>query len=400
MKQCRFAPGFISIFILTLFLSATFMCDAAQAQVDTAGLVMTASGDATYEGAGEKGETAAVRPLMKIYKGDALLLPEGAEVNLVFFKDRRRESWQGPVRLSIGIDGATPSPAGASPMVDQIKDEVASAMRFTSLPFPRDREFRSGGVVVRGVGETLKCTAAFFRKIFGPKEAAEIQAARQTWKEMKQQAAPDDLMPDLYLLSVLSKYDRYGEMTGIVADMTRTDPFNPTILNWQTWIDMNYPVQLGVICLSPDDACKKGDPDCTSLGSLGQYRRKGPFLPFDAAGGRTETGNIMTFILTNTSESDYYCYLVNIDAKGDIKLIYPEGKPSEAALLAAGASRNLLTDAGFGLFLENKGEEVIRLVVSSGPVKERKLTNRRWTAGSARGREGDMRQSDFMIHVE
>jgi hypothetical protein len=81
-----------------------------------------------------------------------------------------------------------------------------------------------------------------------------------------------------------------------------------------------------------------------------------------------DTGDILTFILYNKSERDYYCYLIDISPDGAIYAIFPnpEEDNMEYARVRAGELRDLIGEVG--LMAELVGEETIKFIATRQPI--------------------------------
>lgn len=111
-----------------------------------------------------------------------------------------------------------------------------------------------------------------------------------------------------------------------------------------------------------------GQPDCVELPNGKGWHRKGQPIPLQQLSG--ETGVLpfnaarFSFTLHNTSDKDYYCYLLDLMPDGKVSAIFPNPDlEPEAARLAAGASRDFeQTD----WFITNQpGEETLKFIVTS-----------------------------------
>jgi hypothetical protein len=109
-----------------------------------------------------------------------------------------------------------------------------------------------------------------------------------------------------------------------------------------------------------------GEPDCVLLpGGRGWHRKSAPF-PFQDLGGDTRIlpfNERYTFTLRNTSDKDYYCYLLDIMPDGEVSAIFPNPNlPLGDALIEAGKSRDLTQESSF--ISNMKGEEILKFIVS------------------------------------
>ncbi|MCP4396512.1 MAG: DUF4384 domain-containing protein [bacterium] len=118
--------------------------------------------------------------------------------------------------------------------------------------------------------------------------------------------------------------------------------------------------------LTPVASCQEGW-ECRFLSEdLGFYRVTGPHSLQEIEKRRFAKGEILTFTLHNTSDRDYYYYLIDIAPDGTIEVIFPhpEAEP-DYALVKSGKSRKLINDVG--LMMEQSGEESIKFIASRQP---------------------------------
>jgi len=138
-------------------------------------------------------------------------------------------------------------------------------------------------------------------------------------------------------------------------------------------------VTIDVYHLSKVDSCKAG-PDCVLLPKGRGWHRKSEPFSFQDLGGDTRTlpfNERFTFTLRNTSEKDYYCYLLDIMPDGEVSAIFPNPNlPLEDALLEAGQSRDLTQESSF--ISNMKGEETLKFIVTRQPIDVGLLEARRF----------------------
>lgn len=118
--------------------------------------------------------------------------------------------------------------------------------------------------------------------------------------------------------------------------------------------------------LTPVDSCQEG-PDCKFLSDdLGFYQVTEPQSLQDIEKRAFAKGDILTFTLHNTSDRDYYYYLINIAPDGTVEAIFPHPEAeADYALVKAGEKRELINDVG--LMMELPGEETVKFIVSRQP---------------------------------
>jgi hypothetical protein len=244
--------------------------------------------------------------------------------------------------------------------------------------------------VVRGLFDDCSRVAPAPRPVtpLSPADRAALAEARKSYQDMRRASHAVDPLPDLYYLSVLARYDRFGEMEKIVDRLRRIHGDLPALEKWTAWIRDNYPIRLSFFLLKPDSGCRRGRA-CLSLGELGRFRKHGPCPASELDEKHIQPGDILTFAITNTSDEPLYCAIVNIDGDGKIERLFPDpaGHPAEDpiessaedstddstddsadARLAPGGVLDLFSDAGIGLMPENKGVEMIRVYLSPSPL--------------------------------
>lgn len=351
---------------------AVLPCEAAAQTSPDVGLVMSVSGEARYGNPGEPADPAPVQAFMKTRKGDRIFLSDKGRIDLLFLENGRRETWTGPARLTLTPSGAVSDNPDATPRVTAVKAPISMAIMGSGLPLPRGQIARGGVSVVRGLFEECPEAAPEPRPVMtlGDADRAELASAHAVYADLKRQTPADDPLPDLYYLSVLSRYEQYGEMNRIIDRMRWAHGDAPAVEKWNAWVRENYPVRLSFFMLKPDDACRKG-PACFGLGELGHFKKTGPCPVSELPQRDIRTGDILTLALTNTANSVYYCYIVNVDPSGKTDILFPESfSDPHAARLAPRDILDLFRDAGIGLMPAEPGRETIRVYLSAGPLKE------------------------------
>jgi hypothetical protein len=197
--------------VLALF-GAVFGVQAA----DDVGLINSMAGDVSYTSGGA---TAKAKAYMKIREGDRFTLPAGAQMRVVYFKGGRQESFSGPANFTAGTEQSTVQ-SGSQPQVSTLPAGVPQKISQTPELIQIAKLGRSGGVAVRGVGREQRLT---------PQQQAEVRQARQTYDQLRKNAAADDITPELYLYSVLQDHLLYTDMKPVVTEMQKRQPANPDV---------------------------------------------------------------------------------------------------------------------------------------------------------------------------
>ncbi len=183
---------------------------------DDVGLINQMNGDVSYASAGA---TAKAKPYMKIREGDRISVPAGAQVRVVYFQGGRQEAYNGPAAFTAGKQESSVQ-SGSQPQVSKLPAGVPQKIAQTPELVAIAKLGRSGGVAVRGVGAEKRLT---------PQQQAEVRQARQTYDQLHQSAAADDITAELYLYSVLQDHLLYNDMKPVVAEMQKRQPGNPDV---------------------------------------------------------------------------------------------------------------------------------------------------------------------------
>jgi hypothetical protein len=207
-------------------LLAVFSAHAAE----DAGLVNQLAGDVSYTSGGA---TAKAKPYMKVREGDRFNLPAGAQLRIVYFKGGRQESFSGPASLTAGADKSSVQ-SGSQPQVTTLPAGVPQKIAQTPELIQIAKLGRSGGVAVRGAGREQRLT---------PQQEAEVRQARQTYEQMRKTAAADDIVPELYLYSVLQDHLLYSDMKQVVADMQKRRPADADVATMVEYVKVRTEAQ-------------------------------------------------------------------------------------------------------------------------------------------------------------
>jgi hypothetical protein len=203
----------LGILGFTVSMAAT---GAVTAAADDVGLINYLTGDVSYTSAGT---AAKARPFMKIRTGDKFTVPSGAQMRVVYFDGGRQESFSGPAAFTAGAKQSTVQ-SGSQPQVVVLPSGVAQKISQTPELIQIAKLGRSGGVAVRGTGPAQRQTA---------QQAAEVRQARETYEQLRKSAAADDIIPEIYLYTVLQENLLYDDMKPVVAEMQKRQPKSPDV---------------------------------------------------------------------------------------------------------------------------------------------------------------------------
>ena len=204
MKKLVASLGWLAIFA------------AASALANDVGLINHLAGDVSYTSGSS---TDKAKPFMKLREGDRVSVAPGAQLRVVYFQGGRQESYTGPATFTAGTQQSSQQ-SGAQPQVSTLPSGVPQKISQTPELIQIAKLGRSGGVAVRGNPPAPRLT---------PQQQAEVRQARQTYEQMRQSAPADDIIPELYLYSVLQDHLLYNDMKVVVSEMQRRQPSNPDV---------------------------------------------------------------------------------------------------------------------------------------------------------------------------
>lgn len=224
-----------SIMMMFLMFITIIGADVAISQEvpKDAAIIVAVSGTVTYHNQSKQLSPAPVQAFMKMYQHDVLTLPAESQIKLLYPKGGRKETWQGPVVLTLGEKESQIQGDSAQPQVENLP-QIARSVRETNLPL-----IERGGVVIVRASESQESDQSAPTPIplqLTKEELAEIEEAKAVYGEMKKRGGAADVTPELYLLSVLAYYEQYQEMQGLVAELLKTHPKNEVLLQWEEWV--------------------------------------------------------------------------------------------------------------------------------------------------------------------
>src|SRR5207244_8520722 len=123
------------------------------------------------------------------------------------FRRGREDSYTGAAAFTPGPQQSRQQ-SGAPPQVTTLPSGVPQKISQTPELIQIAKLGRSGGVAVRGNPPAPRLT---------PQQQAEVRQARQTYEQMRQSAPADDIIPELYLYSVLQDHLLYNDMKVVVS---------------------------------------------------------------------------------------------------------------------------------------------------------------------------------------
>jgi hypothetical protein len=192
----------VRTFLATLFLS---LASLALAQSGEVALVTLLQGK--VERVSPLGKQA-VEPFTKLRHGDLLALDQASRVQVVYFENGRQETWIGRGRLEITKSESTP--LGMAP--PEVKVLPALMVRQLVKTPVLDSQGRGGMMRLRSVPGS-----------------ADVEKAIETYRRMRAEASPNDINPDLYLLSSMFEMRELDRVDQALADLQQRQRGNPDV---------------------------------------------------------------------------------------------------------------------------------------------------------------------------
>jgi hypothetical protein len=152
---------------------------------------------------------APVTPFMKLRAGDRLELADAARVRLLYGQTGRQETWNGAVVLQVGAGATTRVSGTAQAEVKQVPSAALTRLARADDVLA-DMRTRTGMVVIRS-GGLLE----------------QLREAESVYRELRAQAADDDVAPELYLVSALYELKLYKDIPEVIEDILCRQPGNP-----------------------------------------------------------------------------------------------------------------------------------------------------------------------------
>jgi hypothetical protein len=211
----------------TLFSLAALFAVPAHAQgAGDAGLINLLSGDVSYQPQGAAAGKATA--YMKVRQGDGFRVPAGASVRVVYFSNGRQEMWKGPASFTVGAAESTAQNGRAE--VSQLPGGVPQKLTQTADLMQIAKLGRAGSVMVRGIRPPLTA-----------EQQAELTQARKDYEALKSASAADDIMPEIFLYTVIQNYSMYDEMKQLVKTMQAKQPNNESVRDLDAWVENRRP---------------------------------------------------------------------------------------------------------------------------------------------------------------
>jgi len=225
-----------SIFLVTLSL---LFIPASQAQISPpdVGLVTKVLGEATYWNKNDQKDPVQVQGLMKVRQGDYFKLSPGAVMQLLYSASGQQETWRGPVIFSASegesiIAQKQPAP---HPEVKILPAEPIKRIIETPIPLPRSHMRYAGAIPSMGDDKCAIREPAPASISPGKEVQMRNKETEKVYHLLRKQTRPDDLTPELYLLSVKLQCGHYQDMEKVIDAMLRKQPDNATLNELKDW---------------------------------------------------------------------------------------------------------------------------------------------------------------------
>lgn len=148
----------------------------------------------------------AVQAFVKLKEGDKLSLEKDARLQVVYFENGRQETWSGPGRLEMTLREG--------------KASGLPAAEVKLLPLVMARQLaRTPALEGQGRGGVTR-----LRSVPGPDAMIKLE---DTYHELRSRAGPDDLGPEMYLLSGLYDMRELDRVERVIGDLQQDRPKNP-----------------------------------------------------------------------------------------------------------------------------------------------------------------------------
>lgn len=196
---------------LALFLAAAALSGGARADSPAVAILLQAAGDVAVAAAKEKPQPAPA--LIKLHAGETLHLGKDSQARIVYFANGRQESWHGSGQVL--IDEQAGKGKGVQAVVEQVPPLVAGQLKQTPSTAQRGR---AAMIVTRAAPQLAK-----------------LQKLQDDYKALKQDAAGNALLPEVFYLNGLLELREYG-LAKTVLDDLRSKP------DYQSVVDLYGPV--------------------------------------------------------------------------------------------------------------------------------------------------------------
>ncbi|TRZ91013.1 MAG: hypothetical protein D4R84_15180 [Rhodocyclaceae bacterium] len=150
--------------------------------------------------------TMPVEAFVKLKEGDKLSLEKDSRLQVVYFENGRQETWSGPGRLEMTLREG--------------KASGLPAAEVKSLPMVMARQLaRTPALDGQGRGGVTR-----LRSVPGLDAMVRLE---DTYHDLRSRAGPNDLGPEMYLLSGLYDMRELDRVERVLGDLQQDRPKNP-----------------------------------------------------------------------------------------------------------------------------------------------------------------------------
>jgi hypothetical protein len=147
-----------------------------------------------------------VEAFVKLNEGDKLSLEKDSRLQLLYFDNGRHETWSGPGRLEMTLREGK---ANGLPAAEVKAVSMVMARQLAHTP-ALDGQSRAGVSRLRSVGSPDAMTRL-----------------EDTYGDLKSRAGPNDLGPEMYLLSGLFEMRELDRVERVIGDLQQDRPHHP-----------------------------------------------------------------------------------------------------------------------------------------------------------------------------
>lgn len=204
----------LRIFVQRRLVALLLACAPALAwAIGDVGIVAHVAGEVSYA-AGAPATGGRPKPFMELREGDRFELAAGAQLRIVYFDGGRQESYSGPASFVAGAQrGALV--LGVAPKVSHLPSGVPQKISQAPELIEIARLGRTAPAAPSANARPARLT---------PQQQAEVREARDTYRKLRASTIAEDILPELYLYSVLQDHLLYAQMRPVVAEMARRQP--------------------------------------------------------------------------------------------------------------------------------------------------------------------------------
>jgi len=162
----------------------------------------------------------------RLREGERLELGRGADVQLAFLQKGQRENWTGPATVLITADGGQSPDSAAPPVIDKLPLRERPAGGEASSILTQAGEQATAQVKTREV------TLPEDRPL-SDAERTQLAETEAQVVELRKEAAPGDVGPDIVLLEELTRLEQRRRLVEELRRLREAYPDNATLANWE-----------------------------------------------------------------------------------------------------------------------------------------------------------------------